>query len=93
MLKALASHTASRQAGRRIAVLAACRARKGRTASPYPRKELAVTSISVYLKGVAVSVVAVAAISLLAAAKAPPAVFDEITVGRINVLSPTARYA
>ena len=46
------------------------------------------TSISVYLKGVAVSVVAVAAIALLAAAKAPPAVFDEITVGRINVREP-----
>ena len=46
------------------------------------------TSISVYLKGVVVSVVAVAAVSLPAAAKAPSAVFDEITVGRINVREP-----
>ena len=46
------------------------------------------TSSSVYLKGVVVSVVAVAAIALLAAAKAPPTVFDEITVGRINVREP-----
>ncbi len=43
---------------------------------------------NVYLKGVAVSVVAVAAIALLAAAKPPPTVFDEITVGRINVREP-----
>ena len=35
--------------------------------------------------------VAVAAICLLAAAKAPPAVFDEITVGRINVREPDGR--
>jgi len=47
-----------------------------------------VTSRSVYLKGVAVSAVAVVAIALLAAAKAPPSVFDEITVGRINVREP-----
>lgn len=46
------------------------------------------SSKSVYLKGVAVSAVAVAAIALLTAAKTPPTVFDEITVGRINVREP-----
>jgi hypothetical protein len=47
-----------------------------------------VISDRTYLRGAVISAIAVAAISVLAAGHAPPTVFDEITVGRINVREP-----